>query len=503
MRRTTMLRRAALAATTAVVIVFAALAPEAGPLATQPAAAATQPNATGTPRSPIKHIVFIAKENRSFDHYFGAFPDPGNHLNQSTTAKCYRKSDPSTADTFTMPRAPDPMPQDVAHANSTWKQAYHNGAMDGFCHENGAVVKATGRDIADTQMQTGDIPNYWSYAKKYGIGDRMFASWRGASFGNNVFAVASQTGRYSTILNRRAIFGNPQDPVAGSHTWGCNNHVGTRVSMIDLKGGLSNVFPCFGFKALPNILDDAGLGWRYYSSQDGSHFVHSGIAAIRSIRCAPGETPPCRGPNPYWDRHVQNSTNLLSDAANGKLPAVSWFLAKQTEHPPKTACAGENATVSAINAIMQGPDWDSTAIVVWWDEWGGFYDHVKPPTAVGVDDGVRGINKLISYGFRVPLLVISPWVRHGPLQNDGYASHTFYSHASFTRFVEWAFRLPTLGAADDLSKYTNGEPKPGNLTDFFDFSTANPPKGKLILKTRACPTLNAAQKEYIRTWNDD
>jgi phospholipase C len=170
----------------------------------------------GTPRSPIEHIVFIAKENRSFDHYFGAFPDPGNDLNQSTTARCYRNADPSVVDTFTLPGAHDPMPQDVSHANSSFYQAYHGGKMDGFCHEHGAIVASTGEDIADSQMRTGDIPNYWSYAKKYGIGDRMFASWRGASFGNNVFAVAAQTGRYSTLLGRRAIYGNPQDPQGGS-----------------------------------------------------------------------------------------------------------------------------------------------------------------------------------------------------------------------------------------------------------------------------------------------
>jgi hypothetical protein len=88
----------------------------------------------------------------------------------------------------------------------------------------------------------------------------------------------------------------------------------------------------------------------------------------------------------------------------------------------------------------------------------------------------------------VPLLVISPWVKDGSLQNRGYASHVFYSHASFARFIEWAFNLPTLGAADDLSTYTAGEPKPGNLRDFFDFS-GSPPKGKDILPVRVCPKL--------------
>ena len=465
-------------------------------------ARATQARAPGTPRSPIKHIVFIAKENRSFDTYFGAMPDPGNDIEQSTTASCYDKANPSNATTFTMGDAPDPMPQDVSHANYTFYQAFHKGAMDGFCHEKGAIVNSTGQDIADSQMHAGDIPNYWAYAQHYGIGDNMFASWRGASFANNVFAVASQTGRYDTSIGRDAIYGNPDDPIGGLHSWGCSNSANTTVSMIDLQGNLSSMFPCFGFPSMPNLLDDAGLGWRYYSNQDGSHFIHSGIAAIRSIRCAQGDAPPCTQDNPYWDRHVVDASNLLTDAAAGTLPAVSWYLPKETEHPPRTACAGENATVKAVDAIMRGPQWRSTAVVVWWDEWGGFYDHVQSPTADGTDGGVTGLNSLISYGFRVPLLVISPWVKDGPLQDGGYASHAFYSHASFARFIEWAFNLPTLGAADDLSTYTAGEPKPGNLRDFFDFS-GSPPKGKDVLSVRVCPKLTRAQRTLAATEPDD
>jgi phospholipase C len=459
------------------------------------------PTVAGAPRSPIEHIVFIAKENRSFDHYFGTFPDPTGSLDQSTSARCYRKGNPTVVDSFTMAKAPDPMAQDVEHSNAAFHTAYHDGRMDGFCHEYGAIVEPTGEDIADTQMRAGDIPNYWAYANKYGIGDRMFASWRGASFANNVFAVAAQSGRYSTKLGRRAIFGNPFGGDAGVHSWGCDNSADTMVTMIDLAGKKSPTFPCFGFKTMPGLMDDAGVSWRYYGVK--SHFIHSGIAAIDSIRCAPGDTAPCTDPNPYWDQHVKQDTQIFADVANGTLPAVSWYLPDATEHPPKTACGGENSTVRAVNAIMQSPDWKSTAIVVWWDEWGGFYDHAKPPTAEGVDDGVTGLNKLISYGFRVPLIVISPWVKRGPLGNGGYANRTFYSHASFARFVEWAFNLPTMDAADDLSNYTAREPKPGKLTEFFDFSSATPPKGKLTLSSRVCPRLSAAQEEYIRTSDDD
>jgi phospholipase C len=451
----------------------------------------------GSPRTKLRHIVFFVKENRSFDHYFGAFPDPTNSLDQSTTARCYRSGGVTTV---TADRAPDPMPQDVAHNNPAWTTGYHNGAMDGFCHEGGAIDKSTGKDLADSQMQAGEIPSYWAYASTYGIGDRMFASWRGASFGNNVFAVAAQSGRYSTLLDRRAIYGIPKGGDAG-RTWGCDNSLNTSVSMIDLGGKLSYTYPCFGFESMPNLMDAAGVTWKYYGTK--SHFIHSGISAIKSVRCAPGATPPCTGANPYWDHHVVDSSNILSDAKAGNLPAVSWYLPDETEHPPRTACAGENATVNAVNAIMNGPNWKDTAIIVWWDEWGGFYDHVKPPTGIGIDDGVTPLNDRISYGFRVPLIVISPWVKRGSLTDGGYASHTFYSHASFARLIEYAFTLGTLDAADNLSNYTADEPKPGALLDFFDFSSATPPKGKLLRTTRKCPSLSPEQEWYVAHSDDD
>ena len=173
----------------------------------------------GSPRTKLRHIVFFVKENRSFDHYFGAFPTRRARSTRPTTAKCCM---PEAATTFTMGRAPDPMPQDPAHNNPAWTVAYHNGAMDGFCHEGSAIVKSTGQDLADSQMQAGQIPSYWAYANTYGIGDRMFASWRGASFANNVFAVAAQSGRYSTELQRRAIYGIPMG--SDGSAWGCDNN---------------------------------------------------------------------------------------------------------------------------------------------------------------------------------------------------------------------------------------------------------------------------------------
>jgi phospholipase C len=172
---------------------------------------------------------------------------------------------------------------------------------------------------------------------------------------------------------------------------------------------------------------------------------------------------------------------------------VSWVVPRWTDHPPQSACNGENETVDLVNAVMNSPYWSSTAIVMDWDEWGGFYDHVKPPLWHGNQ------NEHISYGFRVPLIVISPFVKSGNLSwnghSGGYVDHTFYSFASQLKFVEKAFNLPPLGT-DDADSTTGG-----GLMNFFNFSGT--PKPKLILKTRTCTKITAAEWKMINQEDPD
>jgi phospholipase C len=172
---------------------------------------------------------------------------------------------------------------------------------------------------------------------------------------------------------------------------------------------------------------------------------------------------------------------------SGNLPSVSWVVPRWTDHPPQPACRGENETAELINAVMNSKYWSSTAIVMDWDEWGGFYDHVNPPLFHG------NKNEHISFGFRVPLLVISPYVKSGNLKwnghHGGYLDHTFYSHASWLKFIEKAFNVPKLGT-DDADPTTGG-----NLMNFFDFT--GPKKPKLIIKQRTCSHITAAQWQMI------
>jgi phospholipase C len=467
---------------------LAATAPHSQASAHQPRPAAV----VGSPQTPIQHIVFIQKENRSFDNYFGALAgvNQGGDA-QINGARSAQKHDGTLASP--LPQTPDPLPNDIDHSAWSFGKAYDNGKMDGFDTEKGAV-SSTGKPLALSQMQPSTIPDYTAYATTYGLGDNMFASWRGASFGNNIYEVAGQAGRYDTAggcvanlavsgtqachTGGRSVYGNPVKPKGTSGTlgyWGCDDPVGTTSQMIDNRTGkITKSYPCFVFRSLPDELTADGVSWKYYTNSQTQH--HDALDSINSIRNTPGE----------WSK-VQPESQFTKDVTAGTLPSVSWVVPRWTDHPPQPACNGENETVQLVNAIMKSRYWSSTAIVIDWDEWGGFYDHVKPPLWHG------NANEHISYGFRVPLIVISPWVKTGTLawngNQGGYVDHTFYSHASWLKFVETAFDVPALGSDD--ADLTTG----GNFMNFFDFN--QPPKPALVLQQRTCAKITTAQWKLI------
>jgi len=204
----------------------------------------------------------------------------------------------------------------------------------------------------------------------------------------------------------------------------------------------------------------------------GALSLHNVLDALQQVRFDPA----------MWS-HVQTTATFESEAQAGTLPAVSWVIANEDEHAPRTTCAGQNQSVQYINDVMNGPDWSSTAIFEWWDEWGGFYDHVVPPVPG------PGINSALSYGFRVPLLVISPFVKAGDGPDGGYVSHTFYSQESAPKFVEANWELPNLTPRDGPASAA------GDLMDFFDFS--GHVTDKLVLTTVQCPALTPAQRQQI------
>jgi phospholipase C len=403
----------------------------------------------------IQHIVFIIKENRSFDSYYGTFPG----ANGASTATI------STGQTITLGHMGDQMPHDVT--GHGWWDAItgeDDGKMDRF---DLVTAGSTNGDYLNfEQLHQSDIPNYWTYAQNFVLADNMFSSLNGASFPNHLYTIAAQSG---------GVWNNTLQINGQGQLWGCDANPLTQVPVL-AEGTLivTKPFPCFNFETLADLLDGAGISWKFYAPPAGTAgYVFSTYDAISHIRNTS-----------LWTEHVVNQTEFAADAAAGNLPAVSWLVTTgkssfgtggsgsgsggdssavdNNEHPPGSVCNGENWSVKQINAIMQGSDWSSSAIFLTYDDFGGLYDHVYPPQL-----------DIYGLGPRVPLLIISPYAR------SGYISHTQYELSSVIKFAEEVFGLPSLGERDAIANDT---------TDSFDF-TQNP-LPPLILTPRLCPLVS-------------
>jgi len=403
-----------------------------------PALPSTLPSTTQLAafRTHINHIVFIIKENRTFDNLFGTFPGA-----EGTTTGLI-----SSGDRMTLRHADDRMPRDIGHDWEDARTAMHGGRMDRF----DLVHDGNRRNdfLSMSQFLASDIPNYWSYAEHFALADHMFSSLAGPSFPNHLYTIAAESGH---------AINNPNSLV-----WGCDADSKTTVDVMDATGKVTSQYPCFDVPTLADKLESAGVPWTYYAPGPHQHgYIWSALDAVRHIR-----------ESPLWQTRVAPFERFTNDAANGRLPSVSWLIPdfEVSEHPTVTAfagttmnvseCAGENWTVQQINAIMRGPDWPSTAIVLTWDDFGGFYDHVPPPA---IDH--------LGLGPRVPLIVISPYAK------EGIVSHTTYEFGSILQFIETRFKLKALGARDVEAN---------SLMDMFDFTQS--PAPPLILPLRKCPS---------------
>ena len=392
---------------------------------------------TGGAPVPVKHIIFFIKENRTFDNYFGTYPG----ANGATTAKL------PSGEVVPLQHEKDQVP-DIDHSSQGGYSAYDNGKLDRFnLLRSNDVAHPTGpyENNSLTQFQQSDIPNYWLYAQHYVLGDGMFSSLMGPSLPNHLYTVAAQSGG---IINNPVTDNNIGTVGKSSKGWGCDV-TGQQVQVKNPDGSTQLKEACFDFTTLADELDSKGLSWRYYAPPSGQPgYVWSTFNIINHIR---------NGPD--W-KYVVPIEQFMTDAANGSLPTVSWIVtpSKVSEHAPASVCVGENWTVQMLNALMQGSDWASTAVFLTWDDFGGFYDHVAPQQVDGY-----------GLGFRVPLLVISPYSK------EGYIDHTQYEYSSMLRFAEDTLGLPTLTGRDKAAN---------DMMAAFDFT--QPPRQPLILQQRSC-----------------
>jgi phospholipase C len=372
----------------------------------------------------IQHIVFLVKENRTFDNYFGTFPGADG----ATEGMIH------TGEIIPLSRQPDKLAHDIDHSFQGAVRAINGGLMNQFDLISG------GADLSGySQYLEEDIANYFAYARYFTLADAMFSSLTGPSFPNHLYTVGAQSG---------GAINNP-----GGGIWGCDAAPSARVQVMDDTGHMSQVYPCFDFPTLADRLEEAGISWKYYAPGKGqSGFIWSSFQAINHIRFSP-----------LWDEKVVDPSQFVIDAQDGNLPAVSWIVIGSglSEHPPASTCQGENWTVRQLNAVMQGPDWNSTVVFLTWDDFGGFYDHVPPPSPAP---------DLFGFGPRVPLIIISPYAKHG------HISHTVYEYSSLLKFAEKRFGLAPLTDRDLVAS---------DVLDSFNFNRR--PLPPLVLQERACP----------------
>ncbi len=374
----------------------------------------------------IKHVIILVQENRSFDNLFAGYPG----ADTATTGTLH--------DGTTVALRPVPLEdgRDVGHFHYSFESAYDSGKLDGFDLEqgygivNGAYGVVPGADptLPYAYVPPAETAPYRQIAAAYTLGDRNFESNSGPSYPAHQYLIAGQSA--------------DADEVPTVTPWGCDAPAGTVVPLLAPNGSdTTGVTPCFDYATLADRMDAAGVSWHYYTpplTAPGGTF--SAFDAVRHIRYGSD-----------WTADVINpETQIFSDLTKGTLPQVSWVIPSfpNSDHPLARSNTGPSWVASVVNAVGASSYWSSTAIFVVWDDWGGWYDHVAPPS---VD--------AMGLGFRVPLLVISPYSKHG------YVSHVQHEFGSILHFTEETFGLATLGTRDATSD---------DLQDCFNFSQMPP-----------------------------
>jgi len=426
----------------------------------------------------IKHVIIIMQENRSFDSYFGTYPGAdGIPMKNGTPAVCV----PNPAGGCTRPY------HDRADRNGGGPHGEGNavadvngGQMNGFiqqrdaakasCHQpNNPACAGTRTPDVMGYHTAAEIPNYWKYAQNFVLDDHMFEPVKSWSLPDHLYMVSA----WSAKCKNRSPMSCVNDIVG---PYGVNKF--QKAVDTELRTGKATID--LAWTDITWLLYAHHVSWRYY--------VQAGIQPDceddDAETCGPVkqnvQTPGIWNPLPLFGdvqadhqlNNIQSTRAYLHAAKKGTLPAVSWLVPSgaNSDHPPASVHRSQAYVTALVNAAMKSPDWDSTAIFLSWDDWGGFYDHVIPPA---VDQN--------GYGLRVPGMVISPYARHG------YIDHQTYSSDAYLKFIEDDFlggsRLnpATDGRPDPRPDVRENEPILGNLAEDFNFSQA--PRPPLLLPT--------------------
>jgi len=419
-------------------------------------------------------VIVVIQENRSFDNLFARYPGANGATSGQAAAmpapiqqSCARKGQPvitypTTVQLTKVNLVGDGFPpnnfghdNDLDHHYGGYLTELDNGSMDGFdLVKFGATGKGPQAECtyAYQYVDPNDIKPYWDIAKQYVLADNMFDTQGSESFTGHQDLIAGGTvvNYDPSYYGDNSIIDNPFNM-----PWGCEDSPpGTVTSLITTSGKYYQAvgpFPCFTYETIRDQLDASKISWKYYTTAPKKNGgIWSAFDAIKAVR-----------EGPEWQTNVTRSPNFIfNDIKNGKLPSVAWVTpdAFNSDHPaeykivskkPIPKDDGPSWVASVVNAIGQSKYWDTSAIVILWDDPGGFYDHVKPP----FQDNQGGL------GFRLPLLIVSPYVQP-------HVEHTQYETASVLKFIQDNWSLGTLPPSPDV--------RAASIGNAFNFS--QPPR---------------------------
>jgi phospholipase C/LysM repeat protein len=436
-------------------------------------------------RNKIQHVVVIMQENRSFDQYFGTYPGAdGIPMQDGVPTACV--PDPAADQCIKPFHDSKDLDHGGPHAADDAASDIHDGKMDGFIKQMRQKVGMKCGDEFDPNCggaeeqsdvmgyhDAREIPNYWTYAKDFVLQDRMFepsASW---SLPAHLFTVSGWSAKCTEVGDPMSCQSELQDPdrlgQRRSHPW-----------VSACKPQCAGSRPDYAWTDLTYLLYSNDISWAYYLEQ-GTQPDCDDDEMVCAPKIQDRQVPEIWNPLPYFDtvredgqlKNIQDVSNFYDAAKNGTLPAVSWVVPNghDSEHPGGGLVSdGQAYVTSLINSIMQGPDWNSTAVFLAWDDWGGFYDHVEPPKVA--ENG---------YGIRVPGLLISPYAK------EGYIDHQTLSFDAYLKFIEDLLlggqRLDpkTDGRPDPRPEVRENVPELGDLLEDFDFTQS--PRPPVVLPT--------------------
>jgi phospholipase C len=410
------------------------------------------------PPPKIQHVVVIFQENRSTDNLFH---DP---VLRQRGADIASSGIDSKGKTIILGAGPLNTDYDPGHTHQSFLDLYDNGKMDGADLNSVNCIKGAPPTCPPPNplfqyVQASDVAPYFQMAETYTFGDRMFQTNQGPSFPAHQFIISGT----SAPTAGSSLFA-AENPVGGPNQFddaGCIAPSDELVALITPTGDESQlIYPCFDHPTLTDILNTAKISWRYYSPLPG--IIWNGPTGIEHM-CVPNAPPPngtaCTGPD-WVNNVIIPNTTVLTDIANGQLASVSWVIptGQASDHPGITDGSGPSWVASVVNAIGNSQYWPNTAIIITWDDWGGWYDHVSPTITGG-----PGVINSYEYGIRVPLIVVSPYAK------PAYISHQVNDFGSILKFIEATFSVGNV-APGASPAYADATTNTGDLSDCFDFT---------------------------------